>query len=71
MERLADNHPACRASGGDERVAIGEFVAEVRATRAERDIADGACGGATGEQAGDEDEREEFRNVAGPGAGNS
>ena len=35
MERLTDDHPACRASGGYERVAIGEFVAEVCAARAE------------------------------------
>jgi len=64
MERLADNHPACRARGGDERVAIGEFVAEVCAARAERHITDGARGRAAGKQTGDEDEREEFRGVA-------
>ena len=57
MESLAHDDSARRASGGGERIAVGKFVAEIRAARAERDVADGARGGATGEQAGDEGER--------------
>ena len=29
MERLADDDSACRASGGDERIAVGDFVPEI------------------------------------------
>lgn len=53
VESLADNDSTRRANGGGERIAVGKFVAEIRAARAERDIADGPRGRATSEQAGD------------------
>ena len=39
-------------------------MAEISAACAEGRVADGARGGATGKQSGDEDEREEFGGVA-------
>lgn len=64
VERFTDDHSTGCAGCGHEWVAIGEFVTEVSAARAEGHVADGARGGATGKQSGDEDEREEFGGVA-------
>ena len=54
MESFTDNDSARRASGGDERIAVGDFVTEICAARAECHVADGARSGAAGEQASDD-----------------
>lgn len=63
VERLADDDSARSSSSRGERVAVGKLVTKVCAACAEGDVANGASGGATGKQAGDQDEREEFGGV--------
>lgn len=58
MERFADDDSARRAGGGGEWIAVGEFVTEVCAARAERHVADGTRGGVAGEQASDDGQEE-------------
>ncbi|MCI0745664.1 MAG: UbiD family decarboxylase [Verrucomicrobia subdivision 3 bacterium] len=60
MERFAHNDSARCASGGDERIAVRDFVTEICTARAERHVADGTCGGAASEQASDESEEKQF-----------
>ena len=60
MERLAHDDAACRAPGGGERIAVGKFVAEIRAARAERGVGDWARRGATRKQADDENAKKRF-----------
>ena len=54
VESFAQDDSTRRASGGGERIAVGKFVAEISAARAERGIGDWARRGATGKQADDE-----------------
>src|SRR5439155_8967266 len=60
VECFADDDSARCTSGGDEWVTVRDFVTEIRAACAESRIADGARGCATGKQAGDKGEREQF-----------
>ncbi len=43
-ESITQEHSARRAGGGGKRITVGKFVAEIRAARTERHVADGARG---------------------------
>jgi len=60
MERFTDNDSPCHTSGGEERIAVGDFVTEICAARAERHVADWASSGAAGKQSGDEGKGKQF-----------
>ena len=59
VESFTQDDSTRRASRGGERVAVGKLVAEIRAARAERGVADGTSGGATREQADGENGEQE------------
>ena len=60
VESFTQDDSTRRASGGGERIAVGKFVAEIRAARAERGVGDWARRGATRKQADDENAKKRF-----------
>jgi len=60
VESFTQEHAACGTGGRCQRIAAGELVAEVRAARSEGGIADGARGGAAGEQGDSESATQSF-----------
>jgi hypothetical protein len=60
MKPLAYEYPASRPADRSDRVAVGKFVAEERATRPESGVVNRAHGGTPGEQAGNEGAEQRF-----------